>query len=218
MNLSSQVDGDTGDSSLLGKFRNSLKKKVSLKRLSDMVKSPAKASSKKDKHTNGEAHQEPEQHDGTEDHDLTAAETDHGHDFSGSIDIETHDEIVELPPAADDEPDGSAAKKKKKKKKRRPAAEVDAGDEPLDADVHGASVEVSYSAAVPGSYARNADASYDDADDVENSNMSIDRSREVHHEVHQEEIVVVTTTTESKKTRRKGHKSHRKNAEETEEL
>jgi len=209
MNLS-EHPVEAADTSFLGKFRSSLKKKVSIKRLSDIVKSPHKAGSKKEKTASAETQQTNQDEaveqevDGNNDVNLS-------HDFSGSIDIETREDTGEMPAPDDEALDTSVAKKKKKKKKKQ--RDVQHFDEaPVDDVDYAANGETEH-------LAQSLDASGYDTDDVDNGHVSVDHTTEVHQHEEEHEVVVVTKTTKTKKHRQKTHRTQKLVAdEEPEEL
>ena len=190
--------GEHGDGSLI-------KKKVSIKRLSEIVKSPIKpgGTHKRPDRPPLEAEQQDQADDGV-DHD------DGPHDLSGSIDIAMREEttaIVESVPGDDEA--GAKKKKKKKKTKRRPKEH--------SSDEHLADIDVDPMAQSPDMSAQPAAADVD-SENLDVSRETIDHSEdEVQQQMGtvEEHVTVVTKTTRSKKTRRRTPK---KAEEDTDEL
>jgi len=129
--------GSENESGLIGKFRSSLKKKISVKALAG--RSPSKKKEKKEPIDAGDAEVENPHEEGHEHQD--------GEGDSPEKEPETYDhdtsEVNESAFVAgtEDTPDGSVQKKKKKKKKKRAQEDVEpSGEEPVESTPMKASI------------------------------------------------------------------------------
>lgn len=110
---------DSQSSGLVGKFRSSLKKKISIKGVSGFVKTPPRPAPRRTKEEDGER-ERTEEEEGEEERSPELEKSENVDD----IEIErSGEEIRELHETVESTPEGGVEVKKKKKKKRRPREE-----------------------------------------------------------------------------------------------
>lgn len=198
---------------LIGKFRSSLKKKISIKGLASIAKSPSKSAGMKKEQTDGEEHFEEHPEDGHEvdvntegsPDNFTEMETEQ--QMAGEIDTSA----VACTLSYEDTPDGAASKKKKKKKKPKTAAT-------LEPEEITESTPVRYAAAVGGPLDLD-ESPVVVTEDTENGKMT---TSYVHTEVTTETVYsadgeenqVVVKKVKTKKTKRKAEKKRVEDVED----